>query len=98
MYLLDAARGKSELSSLFGPVQFLGGRLRPMTWVLDPTTHCSRSSTLVIIRIRRRAFIVHEVIRPQRRRNRPERDRRLGKVETVGEIVGGCVRVAPRRQ
>jgi heme exporter protein D len=53
--------------------------------------------TSVIVRIRRRAFVVHEVIRRQRRRNRLEGERRLGEVETVGEIVGRRVRVAQRR-
>ena len=57
-------------------------------------TRRSRSFTLVIIRICWRAFIVHEVIRRQRRRNTPELDRRLGEVETVGEIIDGRVRLA----
>src|SRR5205807_10156557 len=63
---------------------------RPTCSTLFPYTTLFRSG--------RRPLVVQEVIGLQRRGNCLKWNRRLAEVETIGEIVGGSVRVAKRRQ
>jgi hypothetical protein len=49
--------------------------------------------TLVIIGVGRRTLVVNEEGGLERRRDGVEVDRRMGKVETIGKVVGWAIRV-----
>ena len=68
----------------------------PFEQALTPAATSARP--LIIIGIDGRALIVDEVGGIEGRGNCPEGDRGLGKVETIGEVVGLGVRIAQRWQ
>src|SRR5438046_8163973 len=59
--------------------------LRRATWRAQAMT-----SFVIVIRIRYWCFVVQKERCPERRRNRPERTWRLGKVKKTGEVIGSA--------
>ena len=56
------------------------------------------TQSLVVVRVRRRRFVIQKELRIQRRRDRLERQRSLIEVEAIGKIVRRRVRVTERGQ